>query len=143
MRGLGADDEYWRGLAKGEVRVQQCTSCGRWHVPAVWRCGECGSWDMTWKQVAPKGRIFTWTRTWHEFGSPEELGRPIALVVVELDDAGGRRLLGTMDDPEQTIHIGQAVTGEVIRTTFAGESIPSLRWKIADASNAVQGGQAA
>ena len=95
MRGLGADEAYWTGLAQGEVKVQRCSSCNHWHVPAVWRCGECGSWDLQWHTVAPRGRVFSWTRTWHEFGAPRELGLPFISVVVELDDAGGRRLMGT------------------------------------------------
>lgn len=136
MRGLGADDEYWKGLAQGKVRVQRCTGCGHWHIPAVWRCGECGSWELQWNEVKPQGRIFTWTRTWHEFGSPVELGRPLALVVVELDDAGGRRLLGTMVDPLAELKIGQRVVGEVIQTTSQEETIPALRWKFLDDANA-------
>jgi uncharacterized OB-fold protein len=129
MRGLGADEVYWKGLAQGEVKVQQCSGCGHWHVPAVWRCGECGSWDLAWHGVAPRGRIFSWTRTWHEFGAPPELGLPFVTVVVELDGAGGRRLMGTMANAEAQVRIGQPVEAEVIRTTFEGETIPALRWR--------------
>jgi uncharacterized OB-fold protein len=138
MRGLGADAAYWKGLAEGEVKVQQCSACSHWHVPAVWRCGECGSWDLQWRTVAPSGRIFSWTRSWHDFGAPPALGLPFVSVVVEIDDAGGRRLMGTLADAQAEVHIGQPVEGEIIHVTFEGESIPALRWKRVAAA----GGQA-
>ena len=137
MRGLGADEEYWAGLEQGVVRVQQCAGCGQWHIPAVWRCGECSSWELTWKAIEPKGTIYSWTRTWHQFGAPPELGLPFAIAIVEFPEAGGRRLFGTMADPGVEIRIGQPVVGEVIETTFEGETIPALRWKlIGDATTA-------
>jgi uncharacterized OB-fold protein len=129
MRGLGADDAYWKGLADGEVRVQRCSQCSHWHVPAVWRCGECGSWELQWQRIAPRGRIFSWTRTWHDFGAPPELGLPFVSVVVELDEAGGRRLMGTLADAHADVRIGQPVEADIIQTTFEGETIPALRWR--------------
>ncbi|WP_077036181.1 Zn-ribbon domain-containing OB-fold protein [Pelomonas sp. KK5] len=128
MRGLGADEAYWKGLAEGQVKVQRCSHCHHWHVPAVFRCGECGSWELQWQRVAPRGRIFSWTRTWHEFGAPKELGLPFVSVVVELDEAGGRRLMGTLAEPMAEVKIGQPVEAEIIQTTFEGETIPALRW---------------
>ena len=135
MRGLGADNEYWNGLERGVLRVQQCTSCGQWHIPAVWRCGECSSWELSWKTVEPKGKVYAWTRTWHQFGAPPELGLPFVIATVELEGTGGRRLFGSMVDPGVEICIGLPVVGEIIQTTFEGETIPALRWKrIGDAT---------
>ncbi len=144
MRGLGADEEYWSGLGKGVVKVQQCNGCGQWHVPPVWRCGECSSWELHWQTVEPKGNIFAWTRTWHQFGAPRELGLPILVALVELEGAGRRRLMGTMADPSAEVRIGQPVVGEVIQTTMEGETIHAIRWKPiggASAASTGAGGQ--
>lgn len=132
MKGLGADRAYWDALASGVVKMQQCAGCEKWNWPAVWRCGECGSWEHRWSEVEPKGRIFSWTRTWHDFGAPAELGLPFVSVVVELDGAGGKRLIGTLSDQDAEIKIGQAVIGEIQPVSFEGESIPALRWRLAD-----------
>jgi hypothetical protein len=131
MKGLGADEEYWKALEQGVIKMQQCVRCGTWNWPAVWRCGECGSWDHRWNEVAPRGRIFSWTRNWHDFGWPSPQGLPYVPVVVELDDAGGHRLLGVLDDPKAEVHIGQRVSGSVTHITWDGESLPALRWSLA------------
>ena len=69
----GADQPYWDGLAQGRLVMPHCAGCGHWHWPAVWRCGECGSWDQVWAPLDPAGAIYTWTRTWHPF--PGKIGR--------------------------------------------------------------------
>ncbi|WP_321884673.1 Zn-ribbon domain-containing OB-fold protein [Paraburkholderia bannensis] len=131
MKGLGADRAYWDALEGGIVKMQQCAGCAKWNWPAVWRCGECGSWEHRWHEVEPKGRIFSWTRTWHDFGAPIELGLPFVSVVVELDGVDGKRLIGTLVNQDGEVKIGQPVMGEVHRVTFEGESIPALRWRLA------------
>ncbi|RJG18836.1 Zn-ribbon domain-containing OB-fold protein [Massilia cavernae] len=130
MSGLGADGEYWKALAQGKVKMQQCAGCEKWNWPAVWRCGDCGSWEHAWREVAPAGRIFSWTRTWHEFGAPAAFGLPYVSVVVELDGAGGRRLIGTMHDGAAALKIGQHVTGEPVQLEWEGQAMSALRWKL-------------
>lgn len=134
MRGLGADDEYWSSLNEGLLRLQSCSGCGKWNWPAVWRCGECGGWQHQWKDVAISGRIFSWTRSWHDFGGPDELTPPFVSVVVELDaDFDGQRavrLLGVLAQSDDPVAIGQVVHGEVIKVTFKGEKIPVIQWSL-------------
>ncbi|GAB3378758.1 OB-fold domain-containing protein [Spongiibacter taiwanensis] len=130
MKGLGADQPYWQGLEKGELHIQQCPQCETWHVPAVWRCGECGNWDLQWQQKAIAGVIYSWTRTWHNFGAPAEIELPYLSVVVEIDNAGGRRMMGVLDGDAQTpVAIGDRVSGSVYTVTVDGESVPALRWQ--------------
>ena len=130
MRGPGADDRYWQALGDGKLEMQQCAGCGRWNWPAVWRCGECGSWEHQWHEVPMKGHIFSWTRTWHDFGSAKELPPPFISVVIELEGAGHRRLLGTLDSNDAAVHIGAQVTGRIIHVTVDNESIPALQWQM-------------
>lgn len=63
MSGLGAAGEYWKALGQSIVKMQQCSGCDKWNWPAVLRCAEYGSWEHHWRQVEPKWRIFSWTRT--------------------------------------------------------------------------------
>lgn len=127
MKGLGADDRYWQALAEGQVELPRCAECRRWHWPAPFRCGNCGSWEMDWTAVELDGRIFTWTRTWHPFGGTESLGLPFSPVLVELPEAGGIRLLGLFESAD-TPKIGDRVTGRIAATSAFNRSIPSLRW---------------
>lgn len=137
MKGIGADAEYWAGLAQGQVRLQSCSGCGKWHWPAVWRCGTCGSWEHRWQEVPMQGHIFSWTRSWHDFGGADSLKPPYVSVVVELEHPAGVRLLGTLSDPDSTPAIGQRVTAEVQHDSFEGEPLLSLRWTPAPANHSV------
>jgi uncharacterized OB-fold protein len=136
MKGPGADAHYWEALAAGRLEMQRCAGCQRWHWPAVWRCGECGSWDQAWHPVALTGRIFSWTRTWHDFSAAPEFKPPFVGVVVELDDAGGKRLIGTLIDSQADVHIGMRVNGEISHIDTEDGPLPALRWRIAEGARA-------
>lgn len=128
MKGLGADKPYWDSLLEGKVRLQQCTKCSKWNWPAVFRCGDCGSWDHTWTEIETKGKIYSWTRCWYDFGGPKEYVAPFVSVVVELNNAAKTRLLGTLDQGDAEVHIGDPVEGRIEFCTFDNEKIPALRW---------------
>lgn len=115
---------------EGEVRLQACQRCGKHHWPAVFRCPECGSWEHVWNQVVPRGKIYSWTRTWHRFGGLDAFEAPFVSLVVALEDVPSVRLLGVLDGEDADITIGDAVTGKVSAVSFMGRSIPALRWTI-------------
>jgi uncharacterized OB-fold protein len=127
----GADGPYWNALAQGRLELPRCTQCGRWHWPAVHRCGDCGAWDPEWRAVELRGRIFSWTRTWHPFSGSEGIGVPYVSLIVELPHAGGRRLIGLLSGDDAGLAIGAPVQGEVAETAVGEVRIPSLRWRIA------------
>ena len=127
----GADQRYWQALAAGGLELPRCQGCGRWHWPAVWRCGDCGSWNHEWLAVPRTGSVFTWTRTWHPFGGLEGIARPFVTVVVALDGADHTRLVGILEGDEGGVAIGAPVMGHIGETTFAGQAIPALRWRLA------------
>lgn len=78
-----------------------------------------------------RGRIFSWTRSWHAFGGSEGLGLPYVSLVVELPQADNRRVLGVLAGREAGLAIGAEVLGATSATPFQGRNIPSLRWEIA------------
>src|SRR3546814_895470 len=102
----------------------------------LFRCGECGSWDHRWHTVATEDTIFSWTRTWHPFDGSEGIGVPFISLIVELPQAGGRRLLGLLEGDDRNLRIGAPVRGRIDATEIWGDRIPSLRWTILDGSAA-------
>lgn len=127
---IGAEGRYWDALAEGRLELPRCKGCGKWHWPAVWRCGECGAWEHEWFEQKMAGTIFTWTRTHHRFGGTEGIKLPYVTALVELADVP-IRLQGLIEGDEQNLKIGAQVTGRVDYTDFGAARIPSLRWTIA------------
>lgn len=127
---IGAEGRYWDALIEGHLELPRCKGCGKWHWPAVWRCGECGSWDHEWVEQPLVGKVFTWTRTHHAFGGTEAFTPPFISVVVELDTSRVR-LMGVLQSGGEGLKIGAPVTGTIAATAFGDASIPALRWRLA------------
>jgi hypothetical protein len=91
-------------------------------------CPNCYSTDLRWPAVAPAGTVYSWTRTWQPF-TPELSGHlPYVVVLVELPEAGGRRVLGVLRDSDAaTVRIGQPVKGDFDEPAD-GQGWPLLRW---------------
>jgi uncharacterized protein len=126
----GADGPYWTALAEGRLLLPRCTLCRRWHWPAVFRCGACGTWEPKWEPAEMRGAIYAWTRTWHAFGGTEGLEVPFVSVLVNLPRAGDVRLLGLLEGDATALSIGAAVQGRVVSATIGGRTMPALRWTL-------------
>jgi uncharacterized OB-fold protein len=127
----GADAPYWQALSEGRLKLQKCSGCSRWHWPAVWRCGDCGGWALDWHELSPEGRVFSYSRTWHPFAGSEGIGQPYVSLIVELPQAGGRRVLGLLEGPAEGLRIGATVRGRATTTRIGQDDIPSLSWTLA------------
>lgn len=105
------DFPYWDGLEHGQLRIQRCDDCRSWRWPADWRCGACGSYDLSWDAVEPTGIVYSWIRTHMPFVAYYADLVPYVNVLIELPQAGGARLMGLLDGEEDGIRIGARVTG--------------------------------
>ena len=79
-----ADQPYWDNLRAGRLTMQKCEACNNWQWPAVFRCTECGAWDPPWQDVKMEGTVFSWIRTFQNFGL-DYLPPPFVSVLVALD----------------------------------------------------------
>ena len=106
----GLDAPYWESTRQGELRVQRCRSCQGWQWGPEWICHRCLSFDLTWERVEGRGLIYSWERAWHPVHPALRGHRPYIVVLVELPQAGGVRMIGNLlGDPEQVVSIGAAV----------------------------------
>jgi uncharacterized OB-fold protein len=123
---------YWTGLQEGVIRVQKCGDCGTWQWGPEWICHACRSFNMTWTEVAGRGRIYSWTRVWHPV-HPALAGRgPYLAVLVEFPAAGNIRMVGNLlGDAQQTVEIGTAVTAAFEHHHDAPLPFTLLHWQIA------------
>jgi uncharacterized OB-fold protein len=117
----GLDARFWEALSEGHLELQRCSACRAWIWGPQWVCPECHTLEPGWEATPMHGTIFTWTRTHHPFMDGFEV--PYTTVVVELPEAGGRRLLGLLlGDAPPTI--GASVEG-VIEDV---DGVAVLRW---------------
>ena len=88
----GLNGAFYGFLAKGELRLQRCTTCGTWRHPPRYRCAHCDSAEVAWEPASGRGRVYSWTVT-HRAVDPA-FTPPYAILVVELDE--GPRLVGNL-----------------------------------------------
>jgi uncharacterized OB-fold protein len=123
---------FWSGLHEGRLLVQQCRHCNSWQFGPEWICHRCHTFDPLWREVSPRGRIFSWERVWHP-SHPCLVGHgPYLVVLVELPQAGNVRLLGNLlGDPMQEVAVGAGVEGVFERHDEASPPYSLMQWRLA------------
>jgi uncharacterized OB-fold protein len=108
----GLDAPFWEATRRHELWLQRCRACGTWQWGPEWICHACRSFDMGWEQIAPvTGRIYSWERPWHPVHRALADACPYTVLLVELLQAGGVRMVGNLvGDPLQPFAIGDQVT---------------------------------
>lgn len=126
----GLSAPFWSGLRENRVMVQHCKSCGTWQFGPEWLCHRCHEFDPAWDEVAPRARIYSWERSWHPVHPCLNDHGPYVVVVVELADAPGVRMLGNLlDDPRADVVIGAEVEGVFEHHPEADPPFTLLQWR--------------
>ena len=104
------DREFWEGCSRHELLIQRCIDCGTFRFPPRPMCHNCASMNTEWARVSGKGRIYSWINVVHPV-HPAMVDRvPFPVLLVELDDAPGVRLVSnTVDCESEEIEIGMPV----------------------------------
>jgi uncharacterized OB-fold protein len=88
---------------------------------------------MGWEAVAPTGVLYAWERVWHPTHPALRDAVPYRVALVELPQAGGARVVGTLlGDP-----VDDAVIGAPVKAVFEdhdGDEPPYtlVQWQLAD-----------
>jgi uncharacterized OB-fold protein len=97
---------FWEGARQGQLRIRQCASCGNFlHMPRAY-CSACRSWETRWQPVSGQGHLYSYTVAEHQVHPAFPV--PYTIVLVELDDAPGVRLVGEVPGAPELV-IGQAM----------------------------------
>ena len=130
--GIAGDAEFWDALDRGEFKISQCADCKTWIWPAHFRCGECGSWEIAWRDVEPRGTLYSWTRTHYVTATIKERAPdlPFVVVLVELPGAGGVRIDGVLAGSEEGLRIGAPVRGEIVPPSAKSKGYTSMVWTL-------------
>lgn len=119
---------FWDAVAERRLVVQRCRACERW----IWQpkpvCNRCRAAEPEWTEVSGDARVASWTvlhppvlPVWHDV-------LPFTILLVELTDAPGVRMLGQLVDD----------AGTLLRTDGEAEGIAMgapvvLRWRTDEA----------
>ena len=127
----GLDTEYWEGAKRHELMVQCCNTCTRVQWGPEWVCHRCHSFDLGWKQIEGKGKIWSWERVWHPVHPALAEGCPYIVVLVELEDHDNIRMVGNLvGDPEQPVIIGTEVEAVFEDHGEGDDRYTLVQWKV-------------
>jgi len=118
---------FWEGVARHELLILRCQSCGHYvHHPRI-VCSRCQSTDLAPEQVSGRGTLYSHTVVMQAFHPYFVDKLPYVLAVVELEEEPGLRLTtNIVDCPEDELRIGMPV--EVAFTEVApGLTLPLFR----------------
>jgi uncharacterized OB-fold protein len=92
---------FWAGTLAGELRIQQCNSCGKHYFYPRPSCRYCQSRDVEWRTVSGTGRLISYVINYRPV-PPADPGEPQVIALVELDE--GPRMMtsivGVSPEPE-------------------------------------------
>jgi uncharacterized protein len=126
----GLDAPYWQGTLHGELRVQRCRGCAGWQWGPEWICHRCLGFDLDWVAVPSRGTIYSWTRVWHPVHPALQDHGPYVVVLVELPEAGGVRMVGNLlGDPAEPVVIGTPVEAVFEPHSDATPPFALVQWR--------------
>jgi uncharacterized OB-fold protein len=109
---------FFQAAAEGRLTVRRCTGCDAvLHMPVSY-CRHCGSTEGRWDEVAPTGRVYSYTVVTHQVHP--DFAVPYTVVLIELDDVPEARLVGRIDG-RADVHIGLRLVAEL------GGPVPTWR----------------
>ncbi|MFN0096772.1 MAG: Zn-ribbon domain-containing OB-fold protein [Dehalococcoidia bacterium] len=127
--GLGA--EFWDGVRRHELLVQYCKACGVCQFGPEYICNECLSWDLGYKPVSGRGRIYSWERAWYPVHPALKDALPYITVLVELPDANNVRMVGNLlGDRHQDVVIGSEVEAVFEDHNDAKSPYTLVQWRV-------------
>jgi len=128
MRVLPEPDDstrfYWEAAARGELAIQRCRACHTFVHPPRSECPRCGSTDLAPERVSGQGTVYSFTIGHH---AASGIPTPFALVLVELDEQPGIRVLANLlDCPLDEVRVGLRVAA-TFEDVGGGVTLPQFR----------------
>ena len=108
---LPVDDDretggFWEAARRHQLVVRVCDDCGTvLHLPRAY-CHHCRSWNGSWQAVSGRARLYSWTVVEHQVHPAYPA--PYTIVLVELDDAPGVRMVGSLPGTPELVE-GQSM----------------------------------
>ena len=116
---------FWDGCKAHELRIQRCSGCGALRYWGQPMCSRCNSLESEAVKASGRGRIWSYTTTYHGFSRAWKEAVPYTVVVVELDE-GPRMTSNLVEADPAEIKVGLPV--EVVWDDVTAEvTLPKFR----------------
>lgn len=128
----GLDAPFWEGIAAGKLKLQRCNACKHWQWGPEWICHYCHSDDLTFEEVPPVGRIYSFERVWHPVHPALKNQGPYIVVLVEFPEHDQVRMVGNLlGDPHQDVVIGDEVCAVFEHHQDEDPAFTLVQWQVA------------
>lgn len=100
-------EEWWAGLRRHELLVQECRRCTQRIFPPQPLCPHCHSPERGWHRLSGGGKVYSWVtvrRPSHPWFADKV---PYPVVLVEMDE--GFRFIGSIDCAPEVLREGLRV----------------------------------
>src|SRR6185503_14133090 len=119
---------FWDGVEAHSLVVPRCSACDAW----IWQprpiCPRCHAPEPKWVAVSGDARVVSWTALHPPVLSVWAEQVPFVILLVELDDAPGVRMVGQLVGDDGTL---LKTNGEPEGLTIG--SRVALRWRVDEA----------
>lgn len=114
---------FWESCKRHRLAIQRCNACGTFQHPPGPLCHRCRSRDLGWQESSGHGRVYSYTSV-HKPFLPSLAGFvPYNVAVIELEDAGGTRIVSNVVGvPPDRVTVGMEVT--LVWDDFDGYAVP-------------------
>ena len=100
-------EPYWDGCRLGELRLQQCTACGKHQFYPRTVCSHCDGRELKWVVAEGQGTVASFTVV--RRGISKAYDAPYVVALIDLVE-GVRMMSGIVDVDPDTVRIGDPVT---------------------------------
>lgn len=99
---------FWDGLRDNQLQLQCCSDCQRYNHPPKIICPACHSRKLEWREVAPRGKVYSYTVVYRAPVPAFKEDLPYSVALVDIEETGVR-LLARLNTPVEEIEVGMAV----------------------------------
>ncbi len=120
---------FWDAAAEHRLVAPRCVDCGHFRLPPTPFCPQCRSQKIDWVTLSGRGTVYSYTVVARAVLPDMEANLPYVPAIVELEGAGGARLISNVVDvPVEAVRVGSAV--RVVWDDEGGPTVP--RFTLAD-----------
>ncbi|TMK08367.1 MAG: hypothetical protein E6G72_13405 [Alphaproteobacteria bacterium] len=126
--------EYFKHCAAHDFHLQACAQCNRLRYPPTTACPWCMSRESTWKKVAGKGAVHSYTEVHHAIQPSFRAKTPYMVLLVDLDTQKGEptpdealRVIGNLCTPD-----GQLAPPDMVKRVGVGTRVRMVFSDVSD-----------